>query len=83
MDQLAINANGNTAVHTDQTLCSQFASGCEQIQAVDSTGEHIVDRAASTSPFQADSSPTLTNLALRGSTLTWQHAGASQTTTLH
>ncbi|MEO9121279.1 MAG: hypothetical protein ABI355_19610 [Solirubrobacteraceae bacterium] len=83
MDELAINAAGDTAVHTDQTLCPQFASGCEQIQADDSTGVHIIDQAASTSPFQADSSPTLTNLALIKNTLTWQHAGTSQTTTLH
>ncbi len=82
MDQLTITANGDTAVHTDQTLCSRFASGCEQIQADDGTGVHIVDQAASTSPLQADPSPTLTYLALSGNTLTWKHAGASQTTTL-
>jgi hypothetical protein len=71
MDQLVLGSDAVSAVHV-----TEVDNGCtctvEQIQASDSTGLHTPD-----SVTEPDGTPTtLTNLALTGDTLTWDHNGA-------
>ena len=69
-----------TPVDADQISCAATPRACdtEQIIASDQTGVHVVD---STSEYEPQS-PLLSNLALDGSTLTWEHAGAPMSTQL-
>ena len=85
MDQLVLNSDGFTAVHT---VLNSFAGGCpqsaascttEQIVADDSTGLQTLDTA--TDPGFASSA--LSGLSLTGDTLTWQHSGTAETAQLH
>lgn len=70
MDHLVLNSQGFTAVHTN-------ANNAEQIIASDSTGGHVLDNIQN-----SGSSPALTNLALNGNTVTWQHNGQPDSATL-
>ncbi len=81
MDNLVINTQGFTAVHTgiNDNCGNAPTTPCEEaIQVSDSTGPHTVDTATSST-----GKPVLTNLALSGDTLTWQHAGVPESAQLH
>jgi hypothetical protein len=76
-DQLVLNADGFTAVHT--TVAELGATGAsggqvtEQILAVDSTGTHVEDTVTQSVSGPLLALASLTNLQLSGDTLTWLH----------
>ena len=59
------------------------ADRTEQIVARDSTGVHVLDTVAAQSPASQPVTSLLTGLQLSGDTLTWDHAGASESAVLH
>lgn len=77
MDQIVLGSNGVSAVHTVIR-----GNGCdcpvEQIIASDRTGVHTLDSVNAPDP----SPPELTDLALAGNTLTWEHDGAPESAEL-
>jgi WD40-like Beta Propeller Repeat len=77
IDQLALGAD---AVSADHAVVRDYGCTCtvEQIQASDSTGVRTLD-----SVTEPDGSPpALTNLALTGDTLTWEHNGTPRSAQL-
>jgi hypothetical protein len=81
-DQLVLNAQGFTAVHT--TVIRYGAStATEQIAAADSTGVHVEDSVTIAHPLDGPPAPLLTGLQLSGDTLSWQHAGTPESAQLH
>ena len=77
IDQLALGSDAVSAVHmTEGPYMGSTVS--EEIQASDSTGVHTLDSVSepSGSPYQ------LTNLALTGDTLTWEHNGTARSAQL-
>jgi hypothetical protein len=81
-DQLVLNAQGFTAVHT--TVVQYGAStATEQIQAADTTGVHVEDGASIAHPLDGPPAPLLTGLQLSGNTLSWEHAGTPESAQLH
>ena len=85
-DQLALNSEGFSAVHTSVTqLATTIASAAqvtEQILAVDSTGMHVEDTVTESESGYNLPPPHLTDLQLTGDTLTWLHDGSPRTATL-
>jgi hypothetical protein len=69
---LVLNSQGFTAAHIDDRVEP------EQIVASDSTGVHMLDSIPSST-----SGPALTNLALNGNTVTWNHDGQPETAQLN
>jgi len=88
MDQLVLGPDGFTAAHTTLLFYNDAtvpfsADRTEQIVATDSTGIHVLDTAASANPASQPVTSLLTGLQLSGDTLTWEHAGASESAVLH
>jgi hypothetical protein len=85
-DQLVLNADGFTAVHT--TVAQLGATGAsggqvtEQILAVDSTGTHVEDTVTQSVSGPLAALASLTDLQLSGDTLTWLHDGSPRSATL-
>jgi hypothetical protein len=78
IDQLVLGNDAVTAVH----ITIRDDNGCtcttEKIQASDRTGVSTLD----TSTEPDGSPPALTNLALMGDTLTWEHNGTARSAQL-
>lgn len=70
MNDLVLNGQGFTAVHTD-------VGGAQPIIASDNTGVHVRDSLQGSA-----STPALTGLAMNGDTLTWEHNGRPDSATL-
>ncbi len=76
IDQLVLGSDAVSAVHA--TVKGQDTNGntcsctVEQIQATDRAGLHILDSVTESE----EAPPALTNLALTGDTLTWDHNGS-------
>ena len=69
-----------TPVLADPVSCPPTnACATEQIEASDAHGVRTLD---TSTEFEAQTGPELTNLALSGDTLTWLHAGAPESATL-
>jgi hypothetical protein len=88
LDELALGADGFTAAHTTSLFYNNAtvppsADHTEQIVASDSTGVHVLDSVASENPAGQPVASSLTGLQLTGDTLTWDHAGASESAVLH
>ena len=88
MDELVLGSDGFTAAHTTLLFYNDAtvpfsADRTEQIVARDSTGVHVLDTVAAQSPASQPVTSSLTGLQLSGDTLTWDHAGASESVVLH
>lgn len=77
IDKLVLGADGVSAAHIND-VNNNCTCTVEQIQARDGTGVHTLDSV--TEPDA--SSPSLTNLALAGDTLTWDHQGTAESAQL-
>jgi hypothetical protein len=80
MDGLVLGSDAVSAVHTRMVTYPSGTSTTtvEEIVASDSAGPHTVDSASGTGLGAA----LLTNLALAGDTLTWDHAGSPRSAQL-
>ena len=86
VDQLAVGADAVTAAHTFVTLFYYPASSCtttEEIVANDSTGTHVLDTITTTGPDYNPLPSMLSQLALSGDTLTWNHVGSPRSAQLN
>lgn len=85
MDGIVVAADGGSAVHTSVVQFDTHGVGnqTEQIVASTVTDIHILDFATSTSTNGQPPPAVLTGLSLTGDTLSWQHAGAPESTALN
>jgi hypothetical protein len=85
VDQLVLGTDGATAAHTFGAAPGSSCASVEQIVANDSTGAHILDSITTTPPSCNGPPPALelSQLTLSGDTLTWNHAGTSETARLN